>query len=67
MSKKTGLWLMIGGAAVSVADVVTKGKIYGAGAPLEKMNWKVYSTTTKDWYVNISDVVAVVGAFIYFR
>jgi hypothetical protein len=73
MSKKTGLYLMLAGAAVSVIDLVTAkageagGMFYGPGKPLEKMRWKVFtSEAKKDYYVSISDAAALAGAYIYF-
>ena len=67
MSKKMALYLMLGGAAVSVYDMVTENSLYGAGKPLEKMRWKVYTTAAgKNWYVSISDAAAIAGAALYF-
>jgi hypothetical protein len=67
MTKKTGLYLLIGGAAVSLYDAFSGGSLYGAGKPLEKFRWKVYTTAAgNNYYVSISDVAAVVGAFVYF-
>jgi hypothetical protein len=70
MNKKTGLYMMVIGAAVSVYDLATDGSLYGAGKPLEKLRVKVYTSTStppKNWYVSISDAAAVVGAYLYFR
>jgi len=71
MTKKTGLVLMLAGAALSVYDMATAGGLYGVGKPLEKFHWKIYTSgtgaTAKDWYLSISDIAAVTGAFIYFK
>lgn len=71
MTKKTGLYLMLAGAAVSLYDLMGTGNpVYGSGKPLASMRWKVYTTTTapvKDYYVSISDIAAVAGAYLYFR
>jgi hypothetical protein len=70
MTKKTALWLMIAGAAVSVYDMSSGGKVYGPGAPLEKMKVKVITQAgppAKDWYLTVSDAAAVVGAYFYLR
>lgn len=68
MNKKTALYLMIGGIAVSAYDAFTQNSLYGAGKPLEKMRWKVYTTSTgENWYVSISDLAALAGGFFYFR
>lgn len=75
MTKQTALWLMIGGAALSVYDMATTeagasgGALYGAGKPLESLRWKVYTndTTKKSYYLSISDAAALTGAFLYFR
>ena len=68
MSKKTGLYMMIGGAAVSVYDMVTGGALYGVGKPLEKLQAKVYTDASgKSWFVKASDALALVGAYIYFK
>lgn len=71
MTKKMALYLMIGGAALSVYDLMADGNpLYGPGKPLEKMRWKVYTSTAtppKDWYVSISDAAAIIGAVFYFK
>jgi hypothetical protein len=68
MSKQVALWLMLGGAAISVYDLVADGAMYGAGKPLEKARWKVYTTSdNKNWYVSASDLAALTGAFFYFK
>lgn len=74
MNKNTALWLMLGGAALSVYDLVTTpangtgGALYGAGKPLENMRWKVHTTAEgKNWYLSVTDGAALAGAFFYFR
>lgn len=67
MSKKTGLYLMLAGAALSAWELASPGAVYGAGKPLASMRWKVYQSGDKSVYVSISDVAAVAGAFLYFR
>lgn len=70
MNKKTGLYLMIGGAALSIYDYVSDGALYGTGKPLASMKWKIYTTSStppKDWFLSISDIAALAGAFLYFR
>lgn len=68
MNKKTALWLMIGGAAVSLYDMVSDGALYGTGKPLEKFRWKVYTSASgKNFYVSISDAAALAGAVLYFK
>jgi hypothetical protein len=68
MTKKTGLWLLIGGAAVSIYDMVSGGALYGPGKPLEKLRWKIYTSSDgKNWYLSVSDVAAIVGAIVYFK
>lgn len=71
MTKQVALWLMLGGAALSLYDMMTTDHpLYGPGKPLEKMRWKVMtsnSTPPKDWYVSISDIAALTGAVFYFK
>lgn len=71
MSKKTGLYLMLAGVALSVYDLASGGGLYGTGKPAEKLRWKVYTSgtgaTAKDWYVSASDLAAIAGAVIYFK
>lgn len=75
MSKNTALWLMIGGAALSVYDLMTTktgesgGALYGAGKPLASMRWEIHknATTGKSYYVSVSDAAAITGAFLYFK
>lgn len=75
MNKQTALWLMIGGAALSVYDMATTepgatgGKLYGADGPLKSLRWEVYKneTTKKSYYLSVSDGAAIVGAFMYFK
>ena len=68
MSKKTGLWMMLGGAALSLYDAIAGGNpLYGPGKPLESLRWKIYTTGSgKNYYVSISDIAIVAGAWIYF-
>jgi hypothetical protein len=67
MTKKTGLWLMVGGAALSLYDAISKGALYGPGKPLENMKWKIYTSSSgENYYLSISDIAAIAGAFIYF-
>ena len=84
MSKNTALWLMLGGVALSAYDIMTTpvggvaGDLYGAGKPLEKLRFKVYTkdavvaagttpaSPAKDYYVSASDAAAMVGAYFYF-
>lgn len=67
MNKKTALYMMLAGAAISAYDLAT-GKVYGPGAPLEKLQVKVYTDSTgKNWYVKASDALAIVGAYLYFK
>ena len=78
MSKKVALWLMVGGAAVSLYDAMAKGKndeanpLYGPGKPLESFRWKVYTSEAsgtapeKNYYISVSDIAAIVGASFYF-
>lgn len=68
MSKQTALWLMLGGAAVSLWELASPGAVYGTDKPLASMRWKVHTTADgKNYYVSISDAVAVAGAYFYFR
>lgn len=67
MSKKMGLYLMLGGAAVSAMELFKEGSVYGAGKPLASMRWKVFQNGDKSVYVSISDIAALAGAFIYFK
>lgn len=71
ITKQTALYLMLGGAALSLYDMMGTGNpLYGAGMPLEKLRWKVYTTTAtppKDLYVSISDAAALIGAIFYFK
>lgn len=68
MSKKTALYVMLGGIAVSAYDAITNNSLYGAGKPLESFRWKVHTTSDgKNWYVSISDIAAVAGAIFYFK
>jgi hypothetical protein len=68
MNKNVAFWLMIGGIAVSAYDLLTDGSLYGSGKPLESLRWKVYTTQSgKNWYVSVSDLAAITGAFFYFR
>lgn len=71
MNKKTALYLMIAGAGLSLYDMMGTGNpLYGADKPLEKMRVKVYTSTAtppKDWYVSISDAMAIAGAIFYFK
>lgn len=68
MNKQMALALMLGGAALSVYDMVSDGALYGAGKPLESLRWKVHTAADgKNWYVSASDIAAVTGAFFYFR
>lgn len=68
MTKKTALWLLIGGAAISVWDMMSDNSLYGPGKPLEALRWKVHTTADgKNWYVSASDAVAVTGAIFYFK
>lgn len=81
MNKQTALWVMVIGAALSAYDYTTTpdggtgGALYGVGKPLESMRWSVYTkaaTTApaapaKDYYISVSDVAALAGAFFYFR
>lgn len=67
MSKKTGLYLMLAGAALSAYDMMTDGGLYGPGKPMERLHWKVATVSGKDWYISVSDIAAVVGAFVYFK
>ncbi len=67
MRKKTALYVMLGGIAVSAYDALTGNSLYGAGKPLENFRWKIHTTADgKNWYVSISDVAAIAGAFFYF-
>lgn len=73
MSKKTALWMMIGGAALSGYDLMTTppggngGDLYGAGKPLEKLRFEVHKNAAgKQYFVSVSDAAAVIGAFFYF-
>lgn len=65
--KKTGLYLMLAGAAVSAYDLFTKGELYGAGKPLEKMKVALNPGSATVYYLSISDAAAVIGAYLYFR
>lgn len=70
MTKKTALWLMIGGAAVSIYDFVQDGALYGPGKPLEKLKIKIYEQTgppVKVWHLSVSDAAAIIGAWFYLR
>jgi len=68
MSKQVALWLMIGGAVISVYDLMTDNSLYGVGKSLEKGRFKVYTAADgKNWYVSASDLAALTGAFFYFR
>lgn len=68
MNKKTALWLMIGGIAVSAYDAFTNNSLYGAGKTLESLRWKVYTSSDgKNWYLSVSDIAAIAGAFLYFK
>lgn len=71
MNKKTALWIMGIGAALSLYDMMASDSpLYGAGKPLEKMRWKVYTSDgppKKDWYLSITDAAAIVGAVLYFK
>lgn len=67
MTKKTAMWLMIAGAGVSLWDAFSGGSLYGPGRPLASLKWKVWTTASgANYYVSISDLVAVAGAVIYF-
>lgn len=72
MNKNTAFWLMAIGAGVSLLDLATDGGVYGAGKPLEKFKFKVYTspaagtTPAKDYYLSISDAAALIGAGMYF-
>lgn len=70
MSKQVALWVMIGGAAVSLYDLMGDANpVYGTGHPLAAARWKVYTdaTSKKDWYISVSDLAALVGAYFYFK
>ena len=81
MNKNTAMWVGLIAAGASAYDLMTTpaggtaGDLYGPGKPLESMRWKVYTrpaTTTpaapaKDYYVSITDAVALVAAFYYFK
>lgn len=65
MSKKTATYLLIGGALVSLYDAMSGGSLYGAGKPLEKLRWKIYTTASgTNYYLSISDAAALTGAAI---
>lgn len=69
MTKKTALILMLGGAAVSLYDALGEGNpVYGPGKPLEALRWKIHTSSDgKNYYVSISDIAIVVGAWFYFK
>lgn len=68
MNKKTALWLLYGGLAVSIYDMVTDNSLYGPGKALESLRFKVHTTAEgKNWYVSVSDAAALAGAFFYFK
>ena len=68
MNKKTGLYLMLAGAALSAWELAKPGAVYGAGKPLEKMRWAAYTAADgKVFYISISDCAALAGAHPYFR
>lgn len=74
MTKNTALWLMLGGAALSVYDMVTTekgaigGNLYGTDKPLEKLRFEIYKTDAgKQYFMSVTDAAAVVGAYFYFR
>lgn len=74
MNKQIALYVMLGGVALSLYDAMADGNpLYGVGKPLESMRWKVYTTKPtdgtqpKDYYVSISDIAALAGAYFYFR
>lgn len=65
MSKKTGMYLLIGGTLVSLYDVMTGNSLYGTGKPLAGLRWKIYTTAAgTNYYVSISDAAALAGAAI---
>lgn len=67
MTKKTASILLLGGLAVSLYDAFTNNSLYGPGKPLANMRWKIYTTASgTNWYVSISDLAAIAGAFFYF-
>lgn len=75
MNKNTALWVMLGGAGLSVYDMVTTekgqsgGNLYGPGKPLENLRFQIWENDakTKQYYVSVSDAAAVLGAWFYFR
>lgn len=75
MNKQTALWVLIGGAGLSIYDMLTTekgangGNLYGTGKPLEKLRFQVWENDakTKQYYVSVSDAAAVLGAWFYFR
>ena len=68
MTKKTGLWLMVIGATASLYDAVAAGNpLYGPGKPLESLRWKIYTSSGgKNYYVSVTDLAIIAGAWIYF-
>ena len=74
MTKNNALWLMLGGAGLSVYDMLTTekgaigGNLYGPGKPLEKLRFEIYKTDQgKQYFLSVSDAAAIVGAWFYFR
>jgi hypothetical protein len=73
MNKNTALWVLLGGAGLSVYDMVTTkpgangGNLYGPGKPLENLRFEIYKTDAgKQYYMSVSDAAAVIGAWFYF-
>lgn len=67
MTKKTGLYLMLAGAAVSALELMKPGSVYGPDAPLKGLRWEAYKTAAgKVYYISVSDIAALAGAYIYF-
>lgn len=68
MSKQVALWIMLGGAAVSLYDLMSDNGVYGVGKPLAAARWKVYTDASqKNWYISASDLAALAGAYFYFK
>jgi hypothetical protein len=82
MNKNTALYVMLIGAGASLYDILTTekgataGKLYGPEKPLADLRWNFYTkpaTTTapiepaKNYYISVTDAMALVGAYFYFR
>lgn len=63
MSKSVAFWLLVGGAVVSIWDVMTNQSLYGPGKPLAGLRWKIWTSATgTNYYLSISDAAVIVGA-----